>query len=404
MTRKLVVGVLGLAVAAVALWWVLRGRGDHRAASPAGPARSASLPAPAPTGAPAQPAPPGPPPRAAALRWALDVDREGPLQLEGQVVGPDGRGVGGAEVTLGSVPPRTARSEDDGTFSFDKLVGRTYALSASHGQLLGGPVRYKLTAHSDPVVLRLAEAAAVTVTVTDEAKQPIKDADVKVGELAGQTARTSEQGKARLAPVRPGWFRVEGAAAGYAPSSALAQVGTAGATAEVALMLRKGVAVSGRVLDDAGKPVAKARVTVSRGLLGEDGGDANTATSDERGGFTLAALAAGSYTLTATDGEHAPAQSTPVTVSDRPITNVEIVMRAGGSIAGKVVDASHKPVAFATVRVASTGIAAWQSEARQATTDQQGMFELRGLGRSKLQARAESDAAASKVHDVDLSD
>jgi hypothetical protein len=40
--------------------------------------------------------------------------------------------------------------------------------------------------------------------------------------------------------------------------------------------------------------------------------------------------------------------------------------------------------------------------ARQATTDKDGAFELHGLSRVKLQARAESDAAASKIVDVDL--
>src|SRR5438445_9996263 len=55
-------------------------------------------------------------PRGRAPKWTLDVDPEGPLRLEGQVVDADGRGVGGAEVWLGSVPPRTAKTEGDGSF------------------------------------------------------------------------------------------------------------------------------------------------------------------------------------------------------------------------------------------------------------------------------------------------
>ena len=33
-----------------------------------------------------------------APRWQLDIDPEGPLQLEGQVVDAQGHGVGGADV------------------------------------------------------------------------------------------------------------------------------------------------------------------------------------------------------------------------------------------------------------------------------------------------------------------
>jgi len=403
MNRKVVPGLLALGLAVVVVWLVFLRASGHDAKPAEDHARSAAI-----TGTPAatttQP-PPGPAPRGLAPRWTLDRDAEGPLQLEGQVLGPDGKGAGGAEVWLGSVPARTATTQDDGTFSFDKLVGRTYALSATSGELYGGPVQYKLTAHSDPIVIRLAEAAAVLVTVVDEAKQPIKDAEVKLGELSERTVKTTDKGTARLAPVRPGWVQVEASARGFAPGSNFTTVGSAGATGDVTITLRKGYAVSGRVLDEAGKPVVKARVTAGEGLWGEprDTGDAG-ATTDDKGAFTIAALASGSHALLAVDGEHAPARSPPITVSDKPVGNVEIVMKAGGVIAGTAVDATHKPVAFATIRIAGSGQQIWQAAARQATSDQQGAFELRGLARNKLQARAESETAASKIVDADLSD
>src|SRR5262245_13991325 len=56
---------------------------------------------------------------------AEDNDPVGDLRLEGQVLGPDDQPVAGALVALGSVPPRTATSEKDGSFEFDKLIGRT---------------------------------------------------------------------------------------------------------------------------------------------------------------------------------------------------------------------------------------------------------------------------------------
>ena len=399
MSRKVVGGLLALGLVVAALWLV-RHRGHGGDAKPRAGERSAAVPTP--PAAPTRPREAGAP-RGLAPRWSVDVDPEGPLRLEGQVVGPDGKGVGAAEVWLGSTPPRSTKTEDDGGFSFDRLAGRSYTLSAVRGELFGGPVRYKLTEHGDPVVLRLAEAAAVLVTVVDEARQPIADAEVKLADLAERTARTTGKGTARLAPIHPGWVMVEVSAAGYAPGGGFTTVGSAGATGELTITLHKGFAVSGRVVDDAGKPIANARVSENDGLRGEVR-ETTGVTTDGKGGFTIAALASGSHTLVAVDGEHAPAQSPPITVSGKPVANVEIRMKPGGRVAGTVVDAAHKPVAFATVRIAGANQQFWQTTARQATGDGKGAFELRGLARIRLQARAESDTAASKLVEVDLSD
>jgi protocatechuate 3,4-dioxygenase beta subunit len=394
MSRKLIVGVVVLGVVLVA-WLVLRGRGDDT--KPAGERPRSAAVTPTPTAPPPTTEAP-PAPRVRAPRWTLDTDVEGPLRLEGQVVDGDGHGVGGAEVWLSSVPPRTEKTDDDGTFSFDKLVGRAYSLSATRGELIGGPVRYKLTAQSDPVVLRLGEAAAVRVTVIDEAARPLASAEVKVGE---RTAKTSEQGIARVAPIQPGFVEVEASAAGYAPNTGYTTVGAVGATGDLTITLHKGYPVSGRVLDEAGKPVGKVRVTAGEGLLGETI-ETGGATTDDKGAFTIAAVASGRHTLSAVDGEHAPAQSSPITVAERPITGVEIVMRAGGVLAGRVVDGAHKPVPYATVRVAGARQQLWEGTPRQATSDASGAFELRGLERIAHEVRAESDTAASKVVAVDL--
>src|SRR4051794_27227185 len=128
MSRK-VIGGIAVAVVVGLVVWLLFGRGgkDADKAKPAeGSGRSAEI---APKTTTPTKQPDAPAPRGIAPKWSLDTDPEGPLQLDGQVIGPDGKGVGGAKVWLGSVPPRTATSEDDGSFSFDKLVGRTYALS-----------------------------------------------------------------------------------------------------------------------------------------------------------------------------------------------------------------------------------------------------------------------------------
>jgi protocatechuate 3,4-dioxygenase beta subunit len=399
MNRKLLAGIVVVALAAVGVWWFgLRG---HDKAKPAGATagRSGEV---TPTGAkPREVARPAP--ARGASPWILDEDPEGKILLEGQVQGPDGAGVGGAKVWITSVPPRTTTTEADGSFSFDKLVGRTYVLGASSGDLIGGPLQYKVTDNPDPVVLRLVEGATVIATVTDEGGKPIADAEVSAREEEPK-AKTDAEGKATLKPVRPGWINVEAKAAGYAQASALTTIGSAGATGHVAITLRKGFGVTGKVVDEAGAPVAKARVSVAPGLWGM-ADSSETVTTDAEGVFALAAIPPGTSTLQAIDGEHAPARSAPITITDRAITDVVITMKAGARLAGIVVDPSGKPVPYVAVRVAAKGADAWWGRtARQTTTGADGKFALRGLPRLALQVRAEADTSASKIADVSLVD
>jgi protocatechuate 3,4-dioxygenase beta subunit len=405
MNRKVLGGVVALAVVVVGVWFLwLRDRGDDKTPSNEGGRTakvgrlSANKVAPDSV-------------RSGAMRWSLDADPEGPLQLEGQVVGPDNEPVAGAEIWIGSVPPRSATSEDDGSFSFDKLVARSYTLTAQSGDLVGGPVTYKLTAKSDPVVMRLSEGASVTATVVDEAKKPIAGAKVRAYDMGDRAVDTDAKGEATLKPVRPGYVAVQAVAEGYAPNTGYATVGTAGARATLTLTLHGGYAVTGRVIDEAGKPVAKAKVTTSGAEWSgdwtpDDAGDEDRRAShdvitNDKGEFAFKALASGTHTLIAFDGEHAPGR-TPITIDNRALSGVEITLKTGGMIAGRVVDADRKPVAFVPVRVAGTGSQMWTLGRRQAISDKDGKFELRGLVRAKLQARAESEKAASKIVEIDL--
>ena len=403
MKRKLVGGAVLLAAGLVAAWLLwLRGGGEQAPEQAGSSGRSGKI---EPTPAAATPARSGELPRGPAPRWTLDADKEGTLQLEGQVQGPDGKGVGGAEVWLASVPPRSTKSEDDGGFSFDKLVGRSYQLSAKSGALIGGPITYKLTGKSDPVVIRLLEGASLAVTVVDEAQRPLAGAEVRASELAERGAvKTDARGEALLRPVHPGYVAVSAVAPGHAPGGGFTTIGSPGAAGRLTITLRKGFPVSGRVIDEAGKPIAKAKVAVGgawwlRDQDDEDSGKA--AVTDDKGQFTLA-VAAGTHKLGAIDGAHAPATSEPIAVIDHAVTGVAITMKEGGAIGGSVVDTAGKPVPYATVRIAGTGRQLWAVASRQATCDAAGAFELRGLARDKLQARAESDQAASKLVDVDL--
>lgn len=391
--------VLALALAAVgALGWYLFGRGDGRAPRPAagGPPSPGAVAA-KPAGGAAAPSGPGP-------SLSRGTDPDGPLLLEGQVLDERDQPVAGAEVWISSSPPRTATSEADGTFSFDKLLGRTYAVGARAGELVGGPVQTRVTAEAEPVVIRLRAGATVIVTVRDaERDRPVADATVTLERTSRQTATSGADGVARLTGIGDGWVVVTATAPGYALGSAYAVIGKSQRTVELTLALRAGVAVSGVVVDDAGAPIAGAKVWPKNASTWElvDGED-HAVTSDAKGAFTIAAVAPGSYRLVALDEVHARGQSELVTVTaGQPTTGVRIVLPAAGRISGVVVDGAGAPSPYATVRVSGT---TWSADMvnHQVAADDRGQFVVDGMPRQALRIRAESEQAASTAVAVDL--
>ncbi len=335
-------------------------------------------------------------------------DPDGPMRLEGQVLGADDQPIGGAEVWLTSEPPRKASSEADGTFVFDKLLPRSYALSARAGDLVGGPVSYHLTAKAEPVVIRLREGARLTIKVSDEATgAPVASAAVELQEMGKPSQTTAADGTTTFLGMSPGWSAVSVRATGYAPAATFTTIGVAGSTQELAVALKKGAALSGKVVDEAGTGVADAMVTV-RDVGMAYAMELDSVVSGADGAFEIPVVPPGSYVVGARDAVHAPGTSAIVSVDGIVSTSgVTVVLKAGGVVRGRVVTTSQQGAAFASVEVAPKGVEDYGATGlmegpRTATADAQGNFEVRALPRAALRARAESDEAASAIVDLDL--
>jgi len=338
-----------------------------------------------------------------AAHVMIDDDPRGTLRLEGQVIDASDRGVKGAIVVLSSNPPRTTTSQDDGTFAFDHLVGRPYTLSARTETDIAGPITSRLTAKSDPVILKLRPGAKLTVTVTSGGA-PI-DATV---ELRGTDERRvdAKGGTAVFGAVAPGGYQLAAWADGMARTFKWIRIDNGNDTET--LSLRPGAPVSGRVIDDHGNGVAEARVRYSGASdwsqQGDDRLDAAITKAD--GSFELAALPAGSFRFIATHADHAPGTSALVTLDGRTAqTGVTITLAEGAAVRGKVVDARNQPVVSARVRIGEGGGNRRNrmlfDAPRQAFTDASGAFEIKGLPRKELTAVAMHETGASKAVDVD---
>jgi Carboxypeptidase regulatory-like domain len=146
--------------------------------------------------------------------------------------------------------------------------------------------------------------------------------------------------------------------------------------------------IAGRVLAaDTGRPVKRARVTVSAGGRGS-----KSATTDDQGRYQIAALAAGAYTITASKtgfvdsvyGQRRPLQpGTPLTLGDaQAAPNVDLRLVRGGVITGRVADEDGEPLARALVTVQRYQYVRGERQLTPAggdQTDDRGQYRVFGL-------------------------
>jgi RNA polymerase sigma factor (sigma-70 family) len=344
--------------------------------------------------------------RGADLPIFQDDDPKGVLRLEGQVIDEKDAPVAKATVAIDANPPIVVETEADGSFVFEGLIPRDYRIEATAGDGYAGPARLRMSEKPEPVTLRLKRGGSVEVTVTDKAGGAVvKGAEVELRSTLTWKATTNEQGVATLKGVGATWAPLAVRATGYAPNAMI--IGTAGepsAPEKVAITLAKGAAINGRVIDEQGKPVGGARVVATSASeplpVVDPRRDGVAAGAD--GKFSIPAVSSGTWRLSASAGEYAPATSEPIVVDGvNAQAGVELKLVAGGVVRGVVTDKAGKPVASADVRVVSQGFVSWRSR-RQAFTDADGKFAITGLARRPVDVVAQHEAGASSIVAADL--
>lgn len=332
-----------------------------------------------------------------------DDDPIGDIRLEGQAIDEDGNGVAGAIVVLGSAPPKTTTTEEDGSFVFEKLVSRRYPVHARSTTLVGGPVMVTLSETSDPVVVRMTPGSGIIVEVVDAENQPIAGASVTVPSLESIRETTDSAGVATIRNVPPGQTIVAAQAPGYAIGHSLAIVSSGADTvSQNRITLLRGTKLAGTVLDHKGNAVSGAHVVArSAGSFfhlqnpKEDG-----VASDAKGHFELT-VPQGTLQLIAVHDEHPPATSERIAVRDTEVGDVVIEMQEGATIAGSVVTSAGDPVAWPTVRVLSKAVGG-RGTHRQVIGDKDGAFEVAGLPKEELLVHGASQQASSEPTEVDM--
>ncbi|MEZ5988284.1 MAG: carboxypeptidase regulatory-like domain-containing protein [Planctomycetota bacterium] len=401
--RKLILG-LSAAAALVLGWWLLTADDRVGVVTVGGGPGAAQQEDPARTDGVADASAPK---AQGSGREVLDVPDEGaggkdekaavpldPRRLEGRVVRQaDGEAVPGAKVELlhrdadefwnldlayGKRVETLAETTtgEDGRFGFDVARGRQHRLRATKE---GYAPRTALRAFGGAeVVIELGAGATVFGRVSDKADgRPVAGAEVKVsvrGESATLgTTESGPDGTYRLEGLPAETVYVQCTAAGFGEQVWNKLDIEPGKEHRVDLELDKGRLLIGTVTDaTTGKPVPGA--SVARSWTFRD-----DVLTDGAGRYALAVSERSGYVALHVRAEGYVEQVEPIAVG---VERLDVVLRRGGSVKGRVVDGSGAAIAGAYVAAGASYTARQgigNTDWIRAEVDRNGFFEADGL-------------------------
>lgn len=338
-----------------------------------------------------------------ALSVLLLAARAQAEPIAGRVVDEGGKPIADATIVVessgASVPDpnfKPARSDAQGRFSVDVTanpmwpdwLGRATAFAPGYG--IGG---VSLGRGDKANVLRLGAPTSASGVVRDAQGQPVAGVQLYVGSISPQPrAYISISGAVRdllsATSGADGKWKIE-----HLPRSGSATVVledqrferafvtvalTATSAESPEITARAGASISGRVLDETGKPLANIALSASSTEQMGDGHSA--ATSDAEGRFTLFSLPAGLFGVALEDRKKervSPGLSSAKLQAGGRASIGDIVMKPGALISGTAMDNEGKPIAGVQVNARLPQDAGRRGTSWDATTDAAGRYSLR---------------------------
>lgn len=307
-------------------------------------------------------------------------------RVSGEVVTEGGEPVAGAAVHLGGralpagtagIPMRPAelarRAATDAAGRFvleDVASGEAELRAEAEGFQPSAAVPVQIVPGQtvDGVRIVLAPGAVLAGTVSLRSGGPAAGARVTAGPVS---ALADADGLYRLAGIPPGPRQVEVRHPGS--NRLVRQVEIAPGTNAADFVLDGGQPVAGRVTDEDGDAIEGARVEIRL----QDPWDphAYTAASDADGGFLFSAVATGLYDLRAGSPGYAESKSAEaLRVEARPVEGVQVVLRRGVTVSGRLLGLSFEELAAAEVVAEEP-----HGGSRAGPVDYQGRYEISDL-------------------------
>jgi protocatechuate 3,4-dioxygenase beta subunit len=286
--------------------------------------------------------------------------------------------------------PRLLVSEETGL-----LVSLVPSAQAPPGtELYDGWIAAPAPAAPPPATPRLVRG-----TVSDPQGKPVPGALVWSDRWpAIPCAKTGADGTFQIHLPASGEAKLRALGPGHLPSSPQ-EPPPAGSQTPFLLKLKEGGAITGRVLDAEGRPLARVQVMAMPARWDRASSSSygvNWSRAD--GGFRLSLLSPGKlYEVTAIQEGFAPSLVKAGAIpSDRPPVPLRIVLERGATVLGRVVDREGKPVqdAYLTLESPNEGregdlISMRGHEVARAATDAQGSFAFQHLNPGRLSLRIE---------------
>jgi len=314
--------------------------------------------------------------------------------LAGRVVDAAGVAVAGARVYAlsgwGGYPGVRTSTDGQGRFELAGLGPVRYSIDVE-AEGFQHPERISVLmpeAGSEPVEVVLERGATVVGRVLRTDDRPVDDARIVVRPAAGEEGRSitgfsDASGLFEIGGVPVGPVVVE-ASRGSLKSMLAIKVGRG--RNPVSLVLPKGVAVSGRVLDGDGEPVAAALV-----LLGVGRSEVGTRSGDD-GAFTVTDTAPGKHRLTVRHPDHVEHVSdSGVVVADQPLSGLVVRLRRGARITGTLPGLAPAELAAARVALERLG----QHGSFTVAPDHRGRFVVEHVPPGEYQVEAVLDGVVA---------
>jgi uncharacterized GH25 family protein len=266
--------------------------------------------------------------------------------LTGLVTDTSGGPVAGARVDA-AVLGRNAKAATAVASTQTGADGK-YALAIGEGEVLvavqdpdyAPQQRYAEVGAAGAVVdFQLVPGGVIEGVVRDEtAKAPVANAEVEAqldrsslfGEVAVHRVTAGADGHFRVTGLRPGAYSLS-AHAGELLSATptVVGLGVAEQVGDVVILVGRGAAIRGIVVDDDGTAVANVNV----GLLRDNAHDAK---SDAKGAFVLAGLAPGAYAIAAESDDYVWTQPTSVELGAKDVEGVRVRVHRGVHVKGQI--------------------------------------------------------------------
>jgi protocatechuate 3,4-dioxygenase beta subunit len=346
-----------------------------------------------------------------------------PRLVQGKVSDPQGKPVPGALVwSEGSPDVPCVKAGADGAFQIHlPASGEAKLRAAARGYLASAP-QSPVPGSQAPLLLKLKTAGALTGRVVDAEGRPLARVQVRA-----EPARWDEEswdigigvtwsradGGFELSLLSPGkLYEVTASRDGFAPSLVKTDAPPRGRPpVPLRIVLQRGAAALGRVLDREGKPVPDARLTLrstderSDGMfISASGRPVAGTTSDAKGSFAFQNLNPGRLRLGIERKGFAP--FSPIEIEIPRTGKVDLgtlTLDRGLAIEGRVVDPRGVPVSGVEVNLSpSVRVLSEDSGTanafQQQTTDAEGRFRFDGLrrgGRFDLRAKPSGYLPAS---------